>query len=208
MIDGVIRKASAGNGDSTGAVTLALGGHSVTESAVGGTSLSNYTTTFGGDCQSTGQVLVNAAKTCEVTNTRKLGTGGDAYLTVRKVVIPANDPGRFDLLVNGATKASNVRDGGTTGPVTVLAGTHTVGESGVNTNLVSYSRTYYGDCDASGRVTLMAGDNKTCTIRNSKKAIAVAPVCLDAGKICCETDDTGTSCTLCVRPPAVCPSTR
>ena len=207
-IDGVVRKAGAGNGDSTPALALAPAVvHSVSESAVGGTSLSNYTTTFGGACSQTGQVSLNTGdqKTCIIVNTRKLGTGADAKLTVKKILVPANDPGRFNLLIDNVARTLNVGNGGTTGAVTLLEGTHTVSDSGVNTNLSGYIRKSSGDCDAGGGVTLMPGDNKTCTITNEKKP--TAPPC-PPGKKCCEWDPDGTRCTLCVDSSADCPHPR
>jgi hypothetical protein len=57
-------------------------------------------------------------------------------LRVNKVVIPANDTGRFDLQIDGLTRAANVGNGGSTGALVVSAGVHTVGEiAGTNTNL-------------------------------------------------------------------------
>ena len=71
-------------------------------------------------------------------------------LTVNKVLSPSNDPGLFNLLVDGTAKASNVGNGGTTGALTISAGTHTVSETaGTNTSLSSYSSTVsYGHFEA------------------------------------------------------------
>ena len=169
-IDEAVQGVGAGNGDSTEAVSLEPGVHSVGEAAVGGASLSNYTVTIGGDCGPTGDVALKPGdqKICEITNTRKPGTGADAHLTVTKILIPATDPGRFDLRIDGITQTSNVGNGGSTGSVVVTGGMHTVDELGNGASLSSYIRTFAGDCNAAGSVTLAAGDNKICTITNRK----------------------------------------
>jgi len=52
-------------------------------------------------------------------------------LTVNKVVVPGTDPGKFNLTIDSLTlgAGADVGDGGTTGPVAVSAGNHTVGET-------------------------------------------------------------------------------
>jgi hypothetical protein len=51
----------------------------------------------------------------------------------------------------------------------VSAGPHTVSETaGTGTSLADYSTTINGACAANGTVTLVAGDNKTCTITNQR----------------------------------------
>ncbi len=91
-------------------------------------------------------------------------------LTVNKVCVPSNDPGKFNLRIdnNTAGTGANVSCGGTTGPVALAAGSHTVSETaGTGTNLSSYSSVISGDCAPDGTVSLVAGDNKTCTITNT-----------------------------------------
>ena len=172
QIDGTTHKANAGNGGATSNVALTLGQHLAGEGAVAGTMLSNYTTTFGGDCDASGKVVLNYgdSKQCQITSTRKPGTGADAYLTVNKVLSPSGDPGRFNLQIDGTTVAAAVGSGGSTGSVLVPAGSHSVSETAVpGTQLSDYNATLGGDCSSSGRVTLAAGDNKTCTITNHKR---------------------------------------
>src|SRR5262249_24909755 len=89
-------------------------------------------------------------------------------LTVSKVLSPASDPGRFNLLVDGARRQAGVGDGGTTGALTVSPGEHRVSETAAaGTNLGSYDTFIGGDCGQDGRVTLAPGDNKMCTIVNT-----------------------------------------
>jgi len=56
----------------------------------------------------------------------------------------------------------------------VTVGSHTVGETaGTGTSLTDYVTTIGGDCAANGSITLAAGDNKTCTITNTRKTYKV-----------------------------------
>ena len=47
---------------------------------------------------------------------------------MNKVIVPADDTGLFNLLIDGVVKASNVGHNGTTGVVTLNVGLHTVSE--------------------------------------------------------------------------------
>lgn len=108
--------------------------------------------------------------TCTYTNTKQ------ATLTVNKVLVPATDAGLFNLQINGTTAGTgaNVGNGGTTGAVVEAPGTYTAGKtSGTGTSLDNYTTVISGDCTATGSVTLAAGDNKTCTITNTRKLYTV-----------------------------------
>ena len=168
QIDAVTKAANVGNGGTTGAVVVSVGAHTVGETAGTDTNLSDYVTTFGGDCATDGTINLAAGdnKVCTITNKRK------ATLTVNKVLQPAGDVGRFNLQIDGETKGTgaNVGDGGTTGAVATGFGSHTVGETGANgTDLLNYETTIDGDCASDGTITLAAGDEKTCTITNKRK---------------------------------------
>lgn len=168
-VDGVTKAANVGNGGTTGALTLSVGSHTVAETGGSGTSLSSYTTSI--DCGS-GVVMATSAtvtlalgdnKTCTILNL------GAPRLTVNKVVSPAGDLGQFNLLIDGALKASNVGNGGSTGAQVLSVGPHAVTESAApGTNLANYTSVLGGDCSANGSVTLVAGDGKTCTFTNTK----------------------------------------
>jgi hypothetical protein len=171
-INGVIKASNVGNGGTTGAIIRPLGPVTVDETAGTSTILSNYTTIIGGDCASNGAVTLAAGdnKTCTITNTRK------PRLTVTKILIPSSDPGKFNLRVNGVIKASDVGNGGTTGAIIRPLGPVTVSETaGTSTSLTNYTTVIGGDCAANGTVTLAAGDNKTCTITNTRKPIMFHP---------------------------------
>ena len=183
--------ANVANGGTTGPQVVSAGSHTVGETAGTGTSLSNYLTTIdcgsgpvSGTSLSTGNLAVNTTTTCTITNTRK------STLTVTKTLLPNTDTGTFNLQIDGATAGTGaaVGNNGTTGAVVVGAGVqHTVGETGANGTLLSnYTAVIGGACDSSGHVTLQPGDNKTCTITNTKNAT------LTVTKTLVPSTDTGT----------------
>ncbi|MEY4747321.1 MAG: hypothetical protein RLZZ416_370 [Candidatus Parcubacteria bacterium] len=98
-------------------------------------------------------VAAGETKTCTITNA-KLPT-----LTVTKIVV--NDNGGtattsdFSLMIDGMTTASSVASTTTIGAHSISEGAHT-----------GYTSTIGGDCAADGSITLVAGDNKTCTVTN------------------------------------------
>ncbi len=177
---------NVGNGGILGAVTVNAGNYIVGE--IGGTapptSLSNYTTVItGAGCGPTGAVTVTpgASITCLITNTRK-GDVAPGKVTVRKIIVPANDPGRFTLQLtpNGGNLLANYLNAGNTavmGPVTAPPGNYTVSEAGgtnPSTNLGDYTAVYSGGCSPTGAIVVVSGSNITCTITNTRKTSACA----------------------------------
>jgi len=190
-IDGVTHAADAGCGGSTGPVLVSPGSHTVSETAGTGTNLANYDTVISGDCSPAGAVSIAAgeSKTCTITNTRK------PTLTVNKACNPASDPGKFNLKIDGVTHAADAPCGGTTGPIVLSVGTHNVSETaGTGTNLANYDVSIGPPCAANGDITLAPGENKTCTITNTRKAtLTVNKACLppgDPGKFNLKIDST------------------
>jgi hypothetical protein len=160
--------ANVGNAGTTGAVTIAAGAiYNVSESAgTGGTNLSDYTTVFLGVCAPAGVVnlAANTSGVCIITNTKK------ARLRVIKKLIPASDPGRFNLKIKLSTVAFNKGNGGSSGFVSVPAGPgYSVGETAANsvTHMSDYTRTYSAGCAPT--FVLAPGAIKTCIITNRKK---------------------------------------
>jgi hypothetical protein len=98
-------------------------------------------------------------------------------LRVNKLCNPTNDTGKFNLRIDGATAGSGadaVCTTGTTGVVPVNAGAHTVSETaGTGTNLANYSAVIGGQCAADGTVSLALGENKVCTITNSRPDMSI-----------------------------------
>ena len=116
---------------------------------------------------------------CYVTNTRDTGT-----IKVTKELLPATDGGKFNLLIDGQAKATNVGDGGTTGTQTVLPGTHTVAETaGTATDLSNYdASTSCVDkahtakpADTDGSLAVAKGDQWDCVITNTRKSTPTQP---------------------------------
>ena len=126
------------------------------------------------------------------TNARKTGT-----VEIRKRLVPASDPGRFDLLLDGKIKASNVGDGATTGPITVLSGTHGVAEAVTDGNAASpgdhgrelvCTDTRDGSVvPVSGDSTVLVGEGATvvCAFTNTRLPL------LQIAKVVSPADDSG-----------------
>ncbi len=155
---------SVGNGSATstvasGAETSFAGGtYTVTETAS-----SSYTATFGGACNSAGQVTVTngATSTCTILNTFVPPTQGT--LTVTKIVDNGDGSGTsvvsdFVLSVGNGVSTSTVTSGIS---VPLDPGTYQVVESGPG----GYSLSYGSDC-INGFVTVAAGQGATCTLTN------------------------------------------
>jgi len=168
LIDGSVTGTGAGVGHNgtTGIVNVTVGGHTVSETAGAGTDLGDYTTFYSQSCKH-GNISLTWGdyKTCTITNTRN---PAPPTLTVKKILIPATDPGLFTLRIDGLNKSLAVGNNGTTGPVVGSVGLHSVSEVGAGSNLADYTVVFGGDCDAAGKVALAAGDHKTCTITNTR----------------------------------------
>jgi uncharacterized repeat protein (TIGR01451 family) len=191
QVDGSTVKADAACGTGTGAQLSTIGGHTVSETAGAGTSLTDYISVIGGDCAANGLVTLAAGdrKVCTITNTHV------AKLTVNKVCAPANDTGKFNLQVDDSTVTADAACGGSTGKQVYAAGQHTVGETaGTGTSLSNYTTAIRGDCAANGTVTLNPGDDKVCTITNTRiPTLVVNKVCApltDSGKFNLVVDET------------------
>ena len=113
-------------GTGTGALVVATGAHTVSETAAGTTVLANYTSVISGDCAADGTITLAAGQNavCTITNTR-LPT-----LTVNKVCVPTTDTGTFNLVMTPGTTTANKACGTGTGAVVVATGAHTVSETG------------------------------------------------------------------------------
>jgi hypothetical protein len=191
LIDGTVKAANVGDGGTTGTQTVNTGVHTVGETAGTGTSMSNYDSTLScvdkahGGSDNDGSVQVDAgdAWECVYTNTRKTPppppTG---TIKVTKKLLPATDGGKFNLLIDGAVKAADVGDGGTTGTQTVAIGSHSVGESGgTGTSLLDYTSSLscvdkaHGGSDNDGSVQVDAGDAWECVITNTRKSTPPPP---------------------------------
>lgn len=147
--------------------SLAAGTYVVSEDA---TTLP-YAQSFSGACNSSGSVTLSAGNdvTCTVVNDDiEAVVVLPASITVIKTVINDNGKTRtvasFPLFVNGTPVISGVT---TVFPV----GAYVVTE----TSDSNYTRTFSGDCDVNGSLSLVAGNNKTCTITNNDIAPVFVP---------------------------------
>lgn len=193
QVNGITATGSAnvGNGGDTGKVGVAAGSNNFGETAGTLTNLSNYTSsascvdaTTGGAVSTTGtnpwtvNTAVGQNIVCTITNTKL-----SASITVNKTLVPSNDPGLFNLQIDGSTAGTggNVGNGGTTGAITVLTtGTHTVSETAGNgTNLSDYTTTYSCNNNLSGSGTsvgpfsVTANQNVICTFTNTRNTGSV-----------------------------------
>lgn len=138
---------------------------------------SGYTASFSGDCDSQGQISIEADEefTCTITNNDVGGNGGggeeeEGTLVVKKIVVNDNggnkSPDDFSLFVkkdseNVAGSPAAGAESGTT--YTLAPGEYTVGETAVNLYTASFS----GDCNAEGKVIVVDDQQKVCTITNN-----------------------------------------
>lgn len=154
---------SPSNSDTKTFSNIAPGSYSVSENAPASPwKLTNFTCDNG---DSPNSITLNAGQTvtCTFTNTK------EPVLTVAKTLLPNSDTGKFNLLIDSNVDATDVGNGGTTGPQVVSIGSHTVSETAyTGTNLSDYNAVIGGDCASNGSITLAAGDNKTCTITNTR----------------------------------------
>jgi hypothetical protein len=183
LLDGAAVLSDAACGASAGPVPTTAGSHTVGETAGTATNLTDYTTTIGGDCAPTGSITLTNGQsaTCTITNELKGSGVVPGTLTVNKLCPPGAD-GLFELHVD-SLRFPDVACGGGTGPVTLEAGTHTVGEAaGTGTSLADFTTVIGGACAPDGSVTVPPGGAATCTITNTP--IPVPPATLTVTKLC------------------------
>jgi uncharacterized repeat protein (TIGR01451 family) len=165
-------------GDCSNSLIVPAGSYSVTESAAPG-----YTTTYA-NCSQVG-IANGGSATCTITNTRQTGS-----LEVIKQLAPGNDPGLFDLLVDGSVRAEDAGDGDSTGSLTVNTGSHAVREmAGTGTSLTDYSSSI--ECFANGgegsviasaagtgplNVNVTHGADVLCVITNTRVSVSIDKV--------------------------------
>jgi uncharacterized repeat protein (TIGR01451 family) len=151
--------------------TVAPGTYAVCEVQQNGW-VQTYPTTNGG-CHS---VTIDVSG--ETNPDKNFGNQGRGTVEVKKVLSPAGDPGLFNLQINGTTRAANVGDGGTTGAISIAAGTYPVAElAGTGTSLSNYTSSWV--CEAGQRgaggsgtttqVEVHPGDNWVCTFTNTRQ---------------------------------------
>src|SRR5262249_13307698 len=106
----------------------------------------------------------------------------------------------FNIQVDGVTVLANV-NAGTTGPLSVTAGTHIVSETGgAGTSISAFEVVFGGAGSADGTVTLAPAGQKTCTITNYDH-FGGCP----ANHRCCEPGTGTDGCQSCVNAEQSCP---
>jgi hypothetical protein len=153
-------------GGSFGPTAVPPGQHQVSESAGTGTNLGDYTTTIGGACAADGTVTLAAGQlaTCTITNVRAPEQTGT--LEIQKQCNPAGTKAHFQLEFDGEV-FRGIACGESTGPVTIGAGDHQIGEVALPGQTGRFETTIGGGCSASGSVTVSAGQHVTCVITNT-----------------------------------------
>lgn len=102
----------------------------------------------------------------------------EARLTVRQVLVPGDDSGRFDLRVDGTTELSNAGNGDSTEALTLDTGSHRVSVSaGLNAELEEYAVAVCGACSRDGRLDLGADDGESCAVTALRPSYDI-PDCL------------------------------
>jgi uncharacterized repeat protein (TIGR01451 family) len=163
-LDNVNSTAPAGT--SSGAFAVSAGTHSVTETLGDGSAVpSGWQVSYSGDCDSDGQVSVQAdqSKTCTIINSKL------PRLTVVKQ-IQGGDGSTFDISV-GTTKVLDDAGNGASDTRSYAPGSYSVSETFGDGAAIGSDWTvvFSGDCSAIGAVSLNYGDDKTCTVTNKRK---------------------------------------
>jgi len=191
---------SAGGNGATSSATVNVGDTATFSEAAGGgaTTLSNYTSSWScnttpaattGSGTSGSLTMPDSNITCTITNTRKTHS-----VTVQKFLSPTSDLGKFDLQVNGTTRASNVGNGGSGSTTGLSVGDAiTVAELGNGTNLNYYTTAL--SCTGGGVSVTPSANNQsgtftlpdadvTCTFTNTRKthSVTVQKSVSDSGK--------------------------
>lgn len=150
-------------------INLRPGLHTVELTPSGGTVKTDYIFEFRTGCNQdpnvkdpVGFVTLHPGKEiiCDVTVRNK---NAPAILTIRTVLLPDNDAGRFDIGLDGVVRLSQAGNA-STGPMRMSLGSHTVTLiASAGTDITKYKT----DICFGGTIWLAPGDDITCTIRNT-----------------------------------------
>ena len=155
--------------DCSNELTVDAGDYTVVEPSVDG-----YTTTYENDlnedldCDDLSLGNGESA-TCTITNTRDTGE-----LTIIKLLDPTDDPGLFDLLVDGLVMEADAGHEGTTGAMVFDTGTYTVSElAGTGTTLSDYDSSI--EC-LDGETEVASSDGTSVLVEVTKDADIVCTI--------------------------------
>ena len=105
------------------------------------------------------------------------GESKTGKLEVKKSLSPADDPGRFDLQIDGKTLASGAGNNGTTGEQSVKAGSHTVAEAAKSgTSLSNYTTSIVCKDGNGGGGTVASGNSPSLSVNVGKDADVVCVI--------------------------------
>ena len=155
--------------DCSNELAVDAGDYTVVEPSVDG-----YTTTYANDLNANLDCddlsLGNGeSATCTITNTRDTGD-----LTIIKVLDPTDDPGLFDLLVDGQVMEEDAGHEGTTGSMVFDTGTYTVSElAGTDTALSDYDSSI--EC-LDGETEVASSDGTSVLVDVTKDADIVCTI--------------------------------
>jgi hypothetical protein len=177
-----------GNCAADGSITLSLGDNktcTITASRIADSNCSRQCDSIRTQCMSgtdkrggptpsqCAQGFQNCMRDCAVT------PPVETLLTVNQFLIPPADSGRFNIQIDGVTKAANAGNQASTGTEAFAPGPHKVGVIAASpTDPLKYSTNIGGDCSADGSITLLGGDRKVCAITITRKPPS-DPQCLN-----------------------------
>jgi len=115
---------------------------------------------------------------CTLTNQAiVVPTPANGQLSIQMALQPANDPGVFNVQLNGMIVASDLGHGGSTVALSLPAGAYMLSETaGINTSLSNYTTSISCNNGQSGTgttlpgITLVTGQSVICTIINTRMA--------------------------------------
>ncbi|MBI1776460.1 MAG: hypothetical protein HYR63_14030 [Proteobacteria bacterium] len=94
---------------------------------------------------------------------------GCGYITVYVETAPPSDRGRFNIEIDGATELADAADRSVLSQKGLRTGSHKLSETaGTATDLQDFTGKISGDCDPDGRFIISHGDDKSCTITNTR----------------------------------------
>ena len=177
---------AVGSADVVSGSTFKAGTYTLSESGPSGYTASAWTCTNDITVNANNQITLGLGKStvCSITN-----DDIQPKLTVTKVVVGSSKPvSEFILKVDSTTVLSGVQNG-------FNAGAHIVSEyDPMGGNYPDYNKAISGDCTSSGSITLAPGDDKACTITNTRKTATLRVlknVDLNGDGDYADTDETG-----------------
>lgn len=181
LIDDVIKGDDKGHNGTTGAVSLATGSHTVSETNGDTSAVTEYAAVIGGNCGTDGTITLGGgdSKTCTITNTRL------PHIKVTKHIINGSTGDTFDVYIGTTLALDNAVDGDSKEITVSLADSYTISEKNgddtdVNTDTwltnIACSDGSAGQGTSLSGIKAGSGDLVECQIYNIRVAEAAACV--------------------------------